>query len=65
MVQSGGAQFWDSLTGAIVTDVGSVKGEISRQGHTLLDGRAHFVGSHPMAGSEKTGAASRSARWAR
>ena len=41
--------------GAIVTDVGSVKGEICRQGAAALDGRAHFVGSHPMAGLEKTG----------
>jgi prephenate dehydrogenase len=42
--------------GAIVTDVGSVKGEIARQGHAALKGGpAHFVGSHPMAGSEKTG----------
>lgn len=41
--------------GAIVTDVGSVKGEISRLGHAALGNRAHFVGSHPMAGSEKTG----------
>ncbi len=41
--------------GAIVTDVGSVKGDITRQGHTALDQRAHFVGAHPMAGSEKTG----------
>ncbi len=41
--------------GAIVTDVGSVKGEIARLGHTAVAGRAHFVGSHPMAGSEKTG----------
>lgn len=41
--------------GAVVTDVGSVKGEISRLGHGAIAGRAHFVGSHPMAGSEKTG----------
>jgi prephenate dehydrogenase len=41
--------------GTIVTDVGSVKGEISRLGHAALGERAHFVGSHPMAGSEKTG----------
>ncbi len=41
--------------GAIVTDVGSVKGEICRLGHTALAPHAHFVGSHPMAGSEKTG----------
>ena len=41
--------------GAIVTDVGSVKGEICRLGQKTLGARAHFVGSHPMAGSEKTG----------
>ena len=41
--------------GAIVTDVGSVKGEIARLGHAAVAPRAHFVGSHPMAGSEKTG----------
>ncbi|HTO02143.1 MAG TPA: prephenate dehydrogenase/arogenate dehydrogenase family protein, partial [Opitutus sp.] len=41
--------------GAVVTDVGSVKSEISRLGHAALGSRAHFVGSHPMAGSEKTG----------
>jgi prephenate dehydrogenase len=41
--------------GAVVCDVGSVKGEISRLGHDALNGRAHFVGAHPMAGSEKTG----------
>lgn len=40
---------------AIVTDVGSVKGEICRQATAALAGRATFVGSHPMAGSEKTG----------
>jgi cyclohexadieny/prephenate dehydrogenase len=42
--------------GAIVTDVGSVKGDIARLGHAaLLPTRQHFVGAHPMAGSEKTG----------
>lgn len=41
--------------GALVTDVGSVKGEIARLGHRALAPRAHFVGAHPMAGSEKTG----------
>ncbi|HWA09059.1 MAG TPA: prephenate dehydrogenase/arogenate dehydrogenase family protein [Opitutaceae bacterium] len=40
---------------AVVTDVGSVKAEISRLGHAALAGRGHFVGAHPMAGSEKTG----------
>ena len=38
----------------ILTDVGSVKGEIHELVHSLgLDGR--FIGGHPMAGSEKTG----------
>jgi cyclohexadieny/prephenate dehydrogenase len=41
--------------GALVTDVGSVKGDIARLGAVALDGHAHFVGAHPMAGSEKTG----------
>jgi prephenate dehydrogenase len=41
--------------GAIVTDVGSVKGEICRLGQAALGRHAHFVGSHPMAGSEKSG----------
>jgi cyclohexadieny/prephenate dehydrogenase len=41
--------------GAIVTDVGSVKGEICRLSHKTLPAGRHFVGSHPMAGSEKTG----------
>lgn len=41
--------------GTLVTDVGSVKGEIMRLGHDALGKRAHFIGAHPMAGSEKTG----------
>ena len=41
--------------GALVTDVGSVKGEICRRAPVVLGDRAQFVGSHPMAGSEKTG----------
>lgn len=41
--------------GVLVTDVGSVKGEISRLGQAAMPREAHFVGSHPMAGSEKTG----------
>ncbi|MCX6933595.1 MAG: prephenate dehydrogenase/arogenate dehydrogenase family protein [Verrucomicrobia bacterium] len=40
---------------AVVTDVGSVKAEISRLGAIALGERGQFVGSHPMAGSEKTG----------
>ena len=41
--------------GALVTDVGSVKGELCRACHTALAPHARFVGAHPMAGSEKTG----------
>ncbi len=41
--------------GAIVTDVGSVKGEICRLSTAAVEGQGFFVGSHPMAGSEKTG----------
>jgi prephenate dehydrogenase len=32
-----------------------VKGEIARLGHAAMRPGAHFVGAHPMAGSEKTG----------
>ncbi len=39
----------------IVTDVGSVKSKLSRHCHAALESRGRFVGSHPMAGSEKTG----------
>ena len=41
--------------GATVTDVGSVKGEIVRLCSAALRAGTHFVGAHPMAGSEKTG----------
>lgn len=40
---------------AIVTDVGSVKGPVVAALEPIFQGRARFVGSHPMAGSEKTG----------
>jgi len=42
--------------GAMVTDVGSVKGGVVRQLEPLITkSGACFIGSHPMAGSEKTG----------
>ena len=45
--------------GAIVTDVGSVKGSVVQELEPLMQAvRAQFIGSHPMAGSEKTGLAS-------
>jgi len=50
-------QIATSLTdGAVVTDVGSTKRSIVREGEEILAGTGrHFVGSHPMAGSEKRG----------
>ncbi|MGA2787794.1 MAG: prephenate dehydrogenase/arogenate dehydrogenase family protein [Verrucomicrobiota bacterium] len=42
--------------GAMVTDVGSVKASVVRELESLIQkAGAHFVGSHPMAGAEKTG----------
>jgi prephenate dehydrogenase len=42
--------------GAIVTDVGSVKTSVVKELEPLVaKAGAHFVGSHPMAGAEKTG----------
>ena len=52
-------QFLPALKrGAIATDVGSVKAGVVRELETLIaKSGAHFVGSHPMAGAEKTGVA--------
>jgi prephenate dehydrogenase len=42
--------------GAVVTDVGSVKASVVRELESLVArAGAHFIGSHPMAGAEKTG----------
>ena len=41
--------------GALVTDVGSVKGSVLADA-SVLPSSIDFVGSHPMAGSEKAGA---------
>ncbi len=41
--------------GAIVTDAGSTKSSFVRECEQVLGERAHFVGGHPMAGSEQTG----------
>ena len=40
---------------ALVTDVGSVKGSVDRAIAPLLEDRALWIGSHPMAGSEQAG----------
>lgn len=41
--------------GTVVTDVGSTKRTVVRLARRLLPRGSHFVGSHPMAGSEKRG----------
>src|SRR5436190_13288931 len=41
--------------GAIVTDAGSTKVEICRAARASLPSGVHFIGGHPMAGSEQTG----------
>jgi prephenate dehydrogenase len=41
--------------GAVVTDGGSVKEEITRRCDALISKRAHFVGGHPIAGTENSG----------
>jgi len=44
------------LPNAIVTDVGSVKAQIAAEAEKIFkDGRAEFIGSHPIAGSEQHG----------
>jgi prephenate dehydrogenase len=40
---------------AVATDVGSVKEPVVRQLGEIFRGRAEFIGSHPMAGSEQAG----------
>ena len=41
--------------GAIVTDVGSVKGKLVRDMEALMPEGVSFVGGHPIAGSDRTG----------
>jgi len=43
-------------SGCIVSDVGSVKGEIVKGMDKLLPPEIHFVGAHPIAGGEQWGA---------
>lgn len=42
--------------GAILTDGGSVKGEVARAVEPLLPENIHFVPGHPIAGTEQSGA---------
>jgi prephenate dehydrogenase len=41
--------------GAIVTDVGSVKGQLVRELEALMPSGVYYVGGHPIAGSERSG----------
>lgn len=43
--------------GAIVSDVGSVKGTLVERSQAAMPPGVHFVGAHPIAGKEKTGVA--------
>lgn len=42
--------------GALVTDAGSTKKEIVEKGEKIAAGKFTFIGSHPIAGTEKSGA---------
>lgn len=42
-------------SGAIITDVGSTKSEIVSLAEKIIPDNIHFVGGHPMAGSEQAG----------
>jgi prephenate dehydrogenase len=48
--------------GAIVSDVGSVKGRLVEQSESAMPMGVHFVGAHPIAGKEKTGVEAASAQ---
>ncbi len=41
--------------GILVTDVGSVKGALVSELESLMPEGVHFIGSHPIAGSDKSG----------
>lgn len=41
--------------GAIISDVGSVKGDVVKQMQPHLPGNVHFVPAHPVAGTEQSG----------
>jgi prephenate dehydrogenase len=41
--------------GSLVTDVGSVKGNLVSELEALMPDKVHFIGSHPIAGGDKSG----------
>jgi prephenate dehydrogenase len=50
-----------SRQGCLITDAGSTKAEIVAGLEGRLNGKTHFIGSHPLAGSEKNGPGAASA----
>ncbi len=44
--------------GAVLTDVGSVKGTLVRKIEKLMPKDVHYIGGHPIAGSDRSGIAS-------
>ncbi len=48
----------DLPAGCVITDVGSTKSEIVDAASRFLPPHVHFIGGHPMAGSEKRGPSS-------
>lgn len=50
------AKIKDTLKqGVVVTDVGSVKGRLVYELESLMPAGAHYIGSHPIAGSDRSG----------
>ena len=47
--------------GAILTDVGSVKGKLVREIEKMMPEAVHYIGGHPIAGSDRSGIDSSSA----
>lgn len=42
-------------SGAIVTDAGSVKGNLVYEMEKIMPGNVHYIGAHPIAGSDRSG----------
>jgi prephenate dehydrogenase len=55
MAETGGASLAAMKPGAILTDVGSVKGSVARDLRALAKPGVHVIPGHPIAGTEKSG----------
>jgi cyclohexadieny/prephenate dehydrogenase len=55
MREAGGACITAMKPGAILTDVGSVKGSVARELRALARPGVHIIPGHPVAGTEKSG----------